>query len=160
MSRNKERDDIIADRRRKVAALLVRQWTQREIVKALAAQQDVNHETGEPWDLATIHRDIKALRQMWREEALQDISLHQAQRLMEFAEVKRRGWIDGDMNVVLRAMKQEAEMFGFDAPQKIAPTDPSGTKEYQSLTDEERAAKILAILERARQRQSHGEIAR
>lgn len=35
---------------------------------------------------------------------------------------------------------------------KLAPTDPSGKKEYAGLTDDERAARIAAILERARAR--------
>lgn len=35
---------------------------------------------------------------------------------------------------------------------KIAPTDPSGTKEYAGLTDAERADRLAVILERARAR--------
>lgn len=35
---------------------------------------------------------------------------------------------------------------------KVAPTDPSGQKEYGALTDEERAARALDLLERARAR--------
>jgi hypothetical protein len=37
---------------------------------------------------------------------------------------------------------------------KIAPTDPTGTKPYEALTDDERAARIAAILERARARRA------
>lgn len=35
---------------------------------------------------------------------------------------------------------------------KVAPTDPSGQKEYGALTDEERAARALALLDAARAR--------
>jgi len=35
---------------------------------------------------------------------------------------------------------------------KVAPTDPSGQKEYGALTDDERAARALALLEQARAR--------
>ena len=35
---------------------------------------------------------------------------------------------------------------------KVAPTDPSGQKEYGALTDEERAARVAAILDAARAR--------
>lgn len=46
------------------------------------------------------------------------------------------------------------KLLGLDAPAKIAPTDPSGDKEYGngSLTDEQRAAKIAALLDAARAR--------
>lgn len=37
---------------------------------------------------------------------------------------------------------------------KIAPTDPTGTKEYAALTDEERTERLAALLERARARRA------
>lgn len=37
---------------------------------------------------------------------------------------------------------------------KVAPTDPTGQKEYAALTDDERAARVTALLERARARRA------
>lgn len=37
---------------------------------------------------------------------------------------------------------------------KLAPTDPTGTKEYGGLTDEERAERVAVLLERARARRA------
>jgi hypothetical protein len=157
MALNNSRDAIIAQRRRHVASLAARQLTQREIVASLEKLGCLNERPGQepkPWDLATVNHNLKALREEWRELARQDTATHQAQRLAELSEVKRRAWADGDLGIVLRAIKQEAEMLGLDAPHKVAPTDPSGKEPYQGLTDEERVAKIMSLLERARARQA------
>lgn len=47
---------------------------------------------------------------------------------------------------------RRCKLLGLDAPTKIAPTDPSGTKEYDNLTDEQRLAKLAIILDTARER--------
>jgi hypothetical protein len=47
---------------------------------------------------------------------------------------------------------QRCKIIGVEAPTKIAPTDPTGNKAYESLTDAERAARIAAVLDRARAR--------
>ena len=52
----------------------------------------------------------------------------------------------------INAVKTMAVIFGLNAPTKIAPTDPTGEKEYESLTDEERASRIAAIFDAARAR--------
>lgn len=50
------------------------------------------------------------------------------------------------------ALAEIREILGLNAPTKIAPTDPTGTKEYDPLTDDEKARRIFAILEEARKR--------
>jgi hypothetical protein len=46
-------------------------------------------------------------------------------------------------------IEQRCRILGLHAPQKIAPTDPTGNKPYEpSLTDDQRAAAIVAILAR------------
>lgn len=52
----------------------------------------------------------------------------------------------------LTATDQLARHFGFYKPSKFAPTDPTGTKPYEPLTDEERAVRVAEILDRARRR--------
>jgi len=47
---------------------------------------------------------------------------------------------------------RRCKLLGLDAPTKIAPTDPSGTKEYDNITDDDRIARLAAILDAARER--------
>src|SRR5262245_19119697 len=107
---------IMAHRRRVVAQLMVRQLSQRELVDQLAELQQVNPKTRQPWDVATINHDIRALKEQWHQEAMGSVSEHIGQRLMELSAVKRQAWADGDLNAVLRAIKQESELLGLEAP--------------------------------------------
>jgi len=43
-------------------------------------------------------------------------------------------------------IERRCKVLGIDAPTKIAPTDPTGEKEYTGLTDEERNRRICALL--------------
>lgn len=54
------------------------------------------------------------------------------------------------LSAILTAQAQQAKIAGVNAPEKLAPTSPDGTREYQGITDEERANRITALLERAR----------
>lgn len=56
------------------------------------------------------------------------------------------------LEVVSKCIMQRCKIIGVEAPQKIAPTDPSGTKAYESLTDTERANRLLALVDAARAR--------
>lgn len=49
---------------------------------------------------------------------------------------------------VLSCIEKRCQLLGLDAPLKIAPTDPTGTKEYHALTDDERRARILELFNR------------
>src|SRR5678815_5397373 len=116
MALNNAQDAIIDDRRRLVASLILRKRTQREIVYALTTQGHRNPLTGEPWSLATVNADVQALRRQWRKEARQDTAEHKTRQFAELNEVMKQGWVDNDLNAVLRAMKQQAELLGLDAP--------------------------------------------
>lgn len=130
MACNKSKQDEILFRRQLVGRLRVRQMTVREIAKALDAQGMRNPETGKPYDHTQIHRDIRALEAEWRDTAAAAIETHKAQRLAEYAEVKREAWKKDDLPIVLNTIKGEREMLGLDAPQKVAPTNPDGDREY------------------------------
>jgi DNA-binding transcriptional MerR regulator len=54
----------------------------------------------------------------------------------------------------LKVMERRARLLGLDAPTKIAPTDPTGEREYHELTDAERVARITAIVDAARARRT------
>ena len=46
--------------------------------------------------------------------------------LAQLQEAKHHAWALGDMSNVLKAMKQEADLLGLDAPKKVANTDTKG----------------------------------
>lgn len=51
------------------------------------------------------------------------------------------------------ALGEIREILGLNAPTKIAPTDPTGEREYDALSDDERSRRVLAIIDAARARQ-------
>ena len=56
--------------------------------------------------------------------------------------------LDGDVQAVDKALKvgeRRARLLGLDAPQKVAPTDPSGDNPYQGASVEELRALAVAI---------------
>lgn len=120
-------------RRALVARLRIRHLSQREIVQALQQQGNLNPVSGNPWSLGLINADIKAIEKAWREEMVRDTSIHKANLLAEIQEVKRKAWTDQSMDVVLRCLQQERALLGLDAPQKVAPTNPTGDSEYTGI---------------------------
>lgn len=121
---NSAEEAIIARRREMVARARLRGATQREIVAALPhieADQGgpcINPETGEPWSLGTINSDIKALQSQWRREAKKVTEHHKARQLAELQEAKRQAWHDNDLQSVLRAIGQEMDLLGTEAPKR------------------------------------------
>jgi len=54
---------------------------------------------------------------------------------------------------IMQCIDRRCKIMGFDAPTKIAPTDPSGEKEYSGgLTVEQRANRVNELLDSARVR--------
>ena len=152
MALNNSVQSSIDSRRRLVAGMRLRHLTQREIVAKLEELGIRNPDTGEPYSLGTINSDVKALRRQWKEEAARDTGELMADVRAELVEVRQRAWTDGELAIILRSLKQECDLLGLDAPTKIAPTDPSGTKEYDNISDDERIARLGAILDAARDR--------
>lgn len=115
---NSADEAIIAHRRELVARARLRGATQREIVEGLKQIGFVNPRTGEPWCLATVHKDLKAIQSDWRKEARQAIDKHKARQLAELQEARRQAWHDNDMASVLRAIGQEMALLGTETPKK------------------------------------------
>lgn len=135
MPLNNSRQDIIAKRREDVSRFRLRGWTQRQIAEMLNVS------------VGTVNRDLACLQEEWKAAALASIDEHKTRVLAELAEVKRRGHADGNLNVVVQALKTEIDILGLDAPAK------SEIKvEDAGLTDAERADRIAAILDKARAR--------
>lgn len=127
MSSNNSHQAIVDNRRRLVASLRLRGATQREIVNQLAISGNLNHKTGNPWSLNTINLDLQAIAAEWRAEAQRDIAEHKARQLAELTEVKRSAWSSKDLDVVLKAIKQESDILGTNEPSKTEHTGPGGT---------------------------------
>lgn len=119
MPRSTADQAIAEERRRRVAYHRLRRLTEREIAAALEAEGLRNPATDEPWTHVTVHRDLVALAGQWRSEALADTAPIKAELWAELREVRRAAWAANDFATVLRALKQEAELLGLDAPLKV-----------------------------------------
>lgn len=126
----KENEIDILQRREKVAKL----FAAHERPVAIATALDMHIET--------VRNDIKAIRKNYVKFSRQAFAVHIAQDLATYDEVIRRAM--GQfvktpdaryLQAVLTAAKQKAELLGYRAPTKIAPTTPDGTKPYSPLTE-------------------------
>jgi len=92
---------------------------------------------------------LNEIREHYRETAVEVVAL-ELERLDEMTAALEGKVAYGDPQSVataLRVMERRAKLLGLDAPQKIAPTDPSGENPYLSASDDELralAAKIAA----------------
>ena len=97
MASNRDRRDqsarILTDlRRSRIAAFMARKMPVREIIIELSKEKLDNPETGKPWGLATIQKDIEALRIQWRAEALASVDEWKGSELATITEVEREAW--------------------------------------------------------------------
>ena len=106
-------------RRRKVASLILRKRTQREIVDDLFKKGLLNPETGNPYSIGTINADVQALRKQWKEDAAKDMADAVGDHLAELGEVRRSAWGSLDYGAILRALGQEADIRGINSPTEI-----------------------------------------
>jgi hypothetical protein len=53
------------------------------------------------------------------------------------------------LQIALNAQEARRKMLGIDAPTKIAPTDPTGTKPYEKMDDAELDARVKELLGKA-----------
>lgn len=117
--RTRAQRDLVEARRARVAELRLRRFSTRAIAAQLADEQILNPETEEPWSHVTVAEDLKALTAQWRRDALGDTAPIKAELWAELREVRRQAWEAKDWPTVLRALKQEAELLGLDAPLKV-----------------------------------------
>lgn len=113
--RNGANNDIATLRRERVTSLRARGMTLREITAALADVNKggmVNPETGLPFDLATISRDIKHVREQSKRAAAQTVDNHRARQYAELQEIKRAAWAAKDGKLALRALESEMKLLG------------------------------------------------
>lgn len=115
----KDARKLIDARRERVAQLHLRGLTQREIVAALEQQGMMNPETGKPYNVMTVNRDLQALKKQWRANAAQDIALHKALQAAEITEVIRAAWAAKELTTVMKALERQAKLLGLDVPTRI-----------------------------------------
>ena len=119
MALNKSQQDIMEDRRREVALLRRRRLTMRQIVRALETSGRVNPATGKAWDVATIKRDLDAIRAENKAEAIKEVSEHKTEILADYHELVRLAWQEKRYEDVRKVLKDMRELLGTDAPQVI-----------------------------------------
>lgn len=117
-SRSAARHALVAQRRQLVARLRLRQVSVRDI-QAAVGRQFPNPETGQPWSLGCIQGDLMALQRAWQATAAVATAAHQGALLAELREARREAWQAKALDLVLRGLKQEADLLGLNAPKQI-----------------------------------------
>ena len=92
---------------------------------------------------------MSALRKTLKEPAEEvrtlEVARLDAMLLALWAQVKQGN--QGAIDKALKVEERRAKLLGLDAPNKVAPTDPSGEREYgDPLTDDERIRRTAALL--------------
>ena len=91
---------------------------------------------------------MSALRKTLKEPAEEvrrlELARLDAMLLALWTQVKQGN--QGAIDRALKVAERRAKLLGLDAPAKLAPTDPTGEKEYGELTDAELEARIFALL--------------
>lgn len=105
----------IDHRRRVVASLRLRGLTQREITERLGEEGLINPKTDEPYDLATVNRDLKALKEEWKAGAREDLAELRGKHLAEIQEARRLAWKGEKLFYVLKGLEQEAALLALNA---------------------------------------------
>lgn len=132
----------------------------------------VNPSTGEPYSLGTINGDLKALSTQWKRESSRATETHKGRQVAELLEVRRCAWArkvfdlvgnehdSPDLDKVLKALKQEAELLGLNAPEKREVTGKDGKDLYPdadlSQFTEGELQKMREIHEAAESRSDQG----
>jgi hypothetical protein len=101
---------LLLKRRDIVTSLLGRGMTQREIQAAMANPNNpasfmVNPETGNPYDLMTINRDIHFVLAKHERNIEQSIETHKAQQEVMILEMYRAAWAKKDLKSVATAIE-------------------------------------------------------
>jgi hypothetical protein len=117
MTLNKSASYTVAFRREFVARFQTQGFTQRAIALQLSLLKDPNTHAplfnlGRPYNVGTINRDIKHLEAGWLKRSQDTLDVFKARELAELAEVKRLGFLKGDLHAVVNAIKLEAQLRG------------------------------------------------
>lgn len=135
-----------------IATLLARKprITQREIHAYLSAKgvdgrpRLVNPDTGQPFALGTINKDIKDLRSEYRDKRDAGRDEWVAQLLLSYEEMLSEAWKGKDLELARKVMADIRKLLGLDEPERKEISGPGGgpvetvTKiDVRELSDEE-----------------------
>ena len=168
--RRRGASEIARDRQR-IADLYLRGWMQVDIAEEVGLSQstvtrDLKALQAEWIKSSLIDYDKAKAREIAKIDNLERIYHAAWRRSCEDAETVRKkkaevGGVErkelvstakgqsGDprfLNGIQWCIERRCKIMGIDAPTKVAPTDPTGRKEYTGLTDEERNRRICALL--------------
>lgn len=136
--------DVIAERREKISALILGHYSLRAISGTLQIP------------LATVHRDVVAIRIEWREHRLRALDEVAAEELQRLKAAEKAIWtnvVRGDLRALfgfLKIQERRAKLLGLDAPEQVdilLRTEAKRIAEHFGLTTEEvlgEADRILA----------------
>lgn len=139
----------IERRQELVGTFMARKLNHREMLRGLA---------GAGFDICrrTLERDVAAVKRRRRELLNASIEDWTSQEVAELEEMERQAAQKEDNGLRLKIKARKHAVLGIDKPAKIAPTTPDGEAPYDplGLTDEERAARVAALLDAARTRRT------
>lgn len=133
-----ERDARVADRRQRVAAMYLEGRTQWAISRQLKA------------GIATVNRDLDAIRQEWLHSAMCDYNARKSQELARIDLVEREAWAAWHRSQKEKTTREEEESSGEDSTRRTTKTraEPrDGSAEYLRLVQwcVEQRCKILGL---------------
>lgn len=117
--------EIIAERRRAVAAMRLKGAYLEEIVQQLHKRGISNPVSKEPWSVPTISNDLKHLKKQWSKGAARSTRDMLASILAEIRLHRRSAWAKGDLMEVRLSLGQEIDLLGLAAPAKVEVSDTS-----------------------------------
>jgi len=113
MTSETERTEIHVDiRRLRVASLYLRGLSPREITVALP-KNGVSDPQGQPYSLEDVCYDIEFLEQLWSTE-IKAKKKHKVRIWAMLREAQRAAWAQGDLDGLLKALDDEAELLKLD----------------------------------------------
>lgn len=140
MSKTAANRDIVERRREVVSQLRLMGLTVREITTKLLEEGIVNPDSGEPYGKTTIGRDLKFMREKWRERADAAISEHQAKQYAQLELIQRRAFAQRDYDLALKTHDRIAKLLGTNAPDR---QEMTATVDAELLAAAERRLTIL-----------------
>lgn len=121
MALNKTESDIRDRRRKLVAKMMVRRprITQRQIRQELTEKGFINPDTGEPWSIGTINRDVEAIRERARNQMDRHAREWRARELEMLRQLQADAWDEGNYRTVVSISKRRAKLLGLDEPEEL-----------------------------------------
>lgn len=115
-----------------------------------------NEKTGKAFGLTTVHNDVLAVREVWKERTAANYDELVAESFAELDALSVALWREGNYDGVLKVNREKRRLLALDKPVDVnlkAQLEVKGVE----LSDEQRMERLAALLEAARDRAS-GEV--